>query len=67
MCYSTCPNQRSDGQCRLRFPTCEQDDIDNSLDDLADRLYNEWQDGERSELSARLAYKRAVYNTGARK
>ena len=64
MCYSTCPNQRSDGQCRLRFPTCDRDDADNSLDHLADILYEEWRDGERSELSARLNYKRAARNIG---
>jgi len=60
MCYSSCPNQRSDGQCRLRFPVCDKDDVEDELSYMADRLYNEWRDGERSELSARLTYKRVV-------
>ena len=64
MCYSTCPNQRANGQCRLRYPTCDKDDVEDELDYLADRLYDEWRDGERSELSARLAYKRATQSKG---
>ena len=60
MCYAQCPNQRSDGQCRLRFPVCDKDDVEDELSYMADRLYDEWRAGERSELSARLNYKRAA-------
>ena len=60
MCYANCPNERSDGMCRLRYPKCEQDDYEDIANELADRLWDKMQDGEITEAQAKAKYRRFI-------
>ena len=65
MCYSgTCSHERPNGECKGNYIQCpmtiesnsDLQDIQDKLDDMADRLYDEYKTGDRSWSSARSQF-----------
>jgi hypothetical protein len=65
MCYSgQCKHENSQGECSGRYLRCPAEaetdsdllEASDKLDDLADRLYDEYKTGDRSWSSARSQY-----------